>query len=61
MPSPAITFTPAECINGLLTTDVALLGANDTYAVLSVRVSRKWLAENHHVLRMLSDLATDAD
>jgi hypothetical protein len=59
--SAAVTYTPAESINGLLSTDVALIGANDTHVALSLRISRRWLADNHHVLLMLSNIASGAD
>jgi hypothetical protein len=52
--------TTEEATQGLLKTDVALIGANETHAVLAVRISRKALADNHFFLNVLSDLAGDA-
>jgi hypothetical protein len=44
----------------LLKTPLSLIGTNDEFAVLSVRVPRKFIAENHAFLVTLASLAPPA-
>jgi hypothetical protein len=50
-----------EAINGLLTTDVVLVGETERYVVLTVRVPRDFIARNQHVIQALSDCAADIE
>jgi hypothetical protein len=50
-----------DLAEALLHTDVDAIAANDTHIVLTVRVSREFLRENHSFLAHLSDFAAGAD
>jgi hypothetical protein len=60
-PEDHLRYTTEQAIGGLLKTDIAVIGENATHAVLAVRVSRRWLAQNHDLIAMLSDVASGAD
>jgi len=55
-----IKYTVEQAAEGLLKTDIGLIDANDTHAVFSVRLRRDFIADNHNILNVLSDLAGDS-
>jgi hypothetical protein len=63
MPKPEdhLRYTTEQAVEGLLKTDIAVIGANETHIVLAIRIERNALAANHFILAALSDYAGGAD
>jgi hypothetical protein len=50
-----------KAVEGLLKTDVVVVGENRRYVLLTVRISRDLLARSQHIISALSDYAGDID